>query len=369
MSGPVLPPGGQPPTGAPWPGPQGPGPYPPGSWPQPGPPPGPPRGNLRWILLALAFLAVIAVSVAATVWVTHRGPGNQAGSSGSSQRSSGEIASANDTGPVGIITEDPTCDRWLALLSNSSSQLEAWGQRDDSIPVSAWTPEQRQIYESAGRVLRSQIDHTVPLARETPHRVMRELYEQLIAYYRSYADAIPSYKPSDNAFAVVGNNISGALLHICSSITNLSAAKRYSPSSAAAQPTEAARVDDPAEAPWFLTAPSPVCARLRSQNKSDDAKLGEWLKLDNVPAEQWSPTDKLIWENAAQVLAERADQIEEIGKSGGNPVIGDFLALSAQYYRTYASGIPTFSVQDAELYAAAQSIGAVVSAACLAVEG
>ena len=41
--------------------------------------------------------------------------------------------------------------------------------------------------------MRNAADQTVPLAKLTPHRVMRELYEQFIAYARAYSDAIPTY--------------------------------------------------------------------------------------------------------------------------------------------------------------------------------
>jgi len=43
----------------------------------------------------------------------------------------------------------------------------------------------------------------VALAKRTPHRVMRELYEQFIAYSRAYADRIPTYTPPDDNFALV----------------------------------------------------------------------------------------------------------------------------------------------------------------------
>ena len=217
MLPPQLPPGGSPPSGPGWPGPQGPYPQQPpgprGVWPQPGPPPGPPRGNRRWLLLALAAVAVVAVTVACTLLFTNRGSGNQAapGGAGSGVAGpSGGIASANDTGPVGIITEEPTCERLLAMQSQVSAQLVDWAQRDASIPASAWTPEQRQMFETAGRVFRGEADQLIPLARETPHRVMRELYEQIIAYDRVYADAVAHYAPADDELALLRNGLSTA---------------------------------------------------------------------------------------------------------------------------------------------------------------
>ena len=376
VSGPALPPpppGAQPPVGPPWLGAHGQAPYPqqpPGPWPQPGPPPGPPRGSQRWLLLALAFLAVIAVSVAATVWFTHRGSGNQAGpAGGSSQSSSGEIASANDTGPVGIITEDPTCDRWVSIQNEVAAKLKDWSGRDPSIPAAAWTSEQRQMHESAARVLRAQADQTIPLARETPHRVMRELFEQQIAYSRAYADALPTYIPAENALALVGNDIAAGLISICGAIKNFAAVDRAASVPQAAPPTDIAQSGDPASPNKFLAAPSPACPALASRADQESLELASWFKTDpDVPAAQRSSADKVLWDMAAQVLARSAEKIEAIGRSSGNPTVEDFLVLSAQYYRAFVNAIPTSTGADAKLYDVAQKIQVSVYAACKAVQ-
>ena len=49
------------------------------------------------------------------------------------------------------------------------------------------------MYESVGKAMRSAADQTVNLVKSTPHRVMRELYEQFIAYARAFADTVPTY--------------------------------------------------------------------------------------------------------------------------------------------------------------------------------
>ncbi len=49
----------------------------------------------------------------------------------------------------------------------------------------------------------------VNLAKQTPHRVVRELYEQYIAYGRAYVDSIPTYMPADDVLADV--NVSSAI--------------------------------------------------------------------------------------------------------------------------------------------------------------
>lgn len=331
-----------------------------------------PPGNRRWLLLALAFLAVIAVSVAATVWFTQRGSGSQGGSgAGGSQASAdGEIASAGDTGPVGIITEDPTCERWVDMRDQIAMQLVEWGKRDASIPAAAWTLEQRQTYETAGRVLTAEAEQIVQLARQTPHRVMRELYEQLIAYNRAYADAIATYTQRDDDLVAVSNSVSRTLTDICSAIKNLSAAGRGPSVPTVAPPGVIAPIGDLENPKRFLTSPSDACPAVKALAEKESVQLAAWFKTDpNVPGSQRNPADQVLSDLAMAILGRGAEQAEQIGRSSGNPVMEDFLVLAAQYYRAFVSAIPTQTGADAVLYDAAQKSRISVVAACDVVDG
>src|SRR6478752_1168042 len=114
-----------------------------------GPPPGgPPRGGGKgkWILGGIAVLAVIVVTVVITVLVVGKDSGG--GESPTPTNGNGsDFASANDKGPVGIITEDPTCAAW-GRINNSTVDVEGqvgWKDRDQSAPATAWNPEQRSM--------------------------------------------------------------------------------------------------------------------------------------------------------------------------------------------------------------------------------
>ncbi|VCT92441.1 hypothetical protein MHAS_04168 [Mycolicibacterium hassiacum DSM 44199] len=103
----LPPPGGPfPPPPPPWPG------FPAAGQPQsrPGPPPAPgKRGRARkWILGGITLLAVIAVTATITV-VVSRGSGDGASTPPADTYG---LASADDKGPVAIITEEPTCAPW-----------------------------------------------------------------------------------------------------------------------------------------------------------------------------------------------------------------------------------------------------------------
>ena len=65
------------------------------------------------------------------------------------------MASAKDTGPVAVITDDPSCTAWTAInnsLANSGQGL--WNDRDRSVPASAWTPKLRAQFLAAGQSMR-----------------------------------------------------------------------------------------------------------------------------------------------------------------------------------------------------------------------
>jgi len=109
-----------------------------------GPPPGPPQrggGKGKWILGGIAVLAVIAVTVVVTVWVVGKDSGGESPTPSPTNGNGSEFASANDKGPVGIITEDPTCDAWGRIAREYSAQAESvkWGDRDQTLPADAWT--------------------------------------------------------------------------------------------------------------------------------------------------------------------------------------------------------------------------------------
>src|SRR3954470_11372773 len=172
--GPQPPTGGQPVGGQQWGPPSGgqPGGVPKWGPQQPwGPPPGTPPGRGgkgKWILAGIAVLAVIAVTVVITVLVV----GKDSGSSPNPTPTNGngsDFASANDKGPVGIISEEPTCAAWNRIADEfvAIETKSQWRRRDSSIPATAWTPDQRSMYESVGKAMDNAADQTVNLVKTT----------------------------------------------------------------------------------------------------------------------------------------------------------------------------------------------------------
>ena len=102
-----------------------------------GPPPQKRGNGSMWALGAVALLAVIGVTAAITISVT----GDDGGNGAPTSPTASEIASANDTGPATIITEDPSCAAWTPMSSTLAEvEKNGWDKRDPSIPAANWTP-------------------------------------------------------------------------------------------------------------------------------------------------------------------------------------------------------------------------------------
>jgi hypothetical protein len=380
--------------GGPWPGqptwgtPQqhsAPGPFPagppPGGQPQWGSPqqgwspPQPPQkgGGLKWLLIAVAVLLVIAISVGATLLFTRDGDGGNKSTAAPTQTSgaAGDIASANDTGPVSIITEDPTCPAWGPIVNTlSAAETNGWDKRDPAIPASRWTTDQRSLYDRVGQAMRSSADQIVNLARLTPHRVMRELYEQQVAYLRAYAQAIPDYQAVDDNLAMFTNTAASSINAICAAIDYESAAARAPLAAPAPPPTRIAPIGDPAKPQMFLTPPpSPVCPDLATASAQFLNDSQPWRNTDaNIPATDWSAEQQLINDQVAGVMLSFADRIEALGQQSDNPIFEDFAFLAVQYRRAYVQSLSTYTPNDNFLSQASSQLVFMINRACSAAE-
>jgi len=354
-----IPPMGSPfPTGAQW------TPGWPGQWPSPQPPRR--GGALKWVLGAMALLAVIGLTVAVTLAVTGRG-GGSSGAEATAGGGDSDIASANDTGPVSIITEDPSCAASGPIFHmRAAVQGNGWGDRDPSIPASEWSAEVRQQYEEVASSMRESADQLVPIARITPHRVMRELYEQMIAYSRAYADRVETYRPEDNSLARVATTTADVISNICNAIDNGSALARAPLVSRIAPPKSVAPVNDGEHPRAFLSSPNQICAKWSSVWDEFNYDVRDWLDMDpDIPASEWSAEQKAIGDSVKPVMMRLADQVQVLGVRSGNPILQDFAELSAQYRRAYAYAIDTYMPADEYLALVSLRIGGIISEACV----
>ncbi|WP_102145568.1 hypothetical protein [Mycobacterium hubeiense] len=313
---------------------------------------------------------MIAVSVVATVLVLRPDSAASGRDEIPTATEDSEVASANDTGPANIITEDPTCDAWGGIARDYVSEVQSvnWADRDSQVPASDWTDQQRVMYETVGRAMTDAADLAVTLQKQTPHRVMRELYGQFMAYAEAFADAIPTYtfENADSLANVPGGALS-ALSAICSAIDYKSAQPVALQLAAPASP---AQVSPPsAEPKQFIDNSSrTVCEEWISSTDQYDKDTQAWLAIDaNIPASEWTAEQKAVYNSAASIMTARADAIERMGRESNNAVIEDFAVIAAQYLRAYVLTIPKYTSNDNFLSDSARYLVGTVHWACKAV--
>jgi hypothetical protein len=367
-----MPPGGPPlpPTG-PGPDPRVPPAQPVWAPQQPWPTPPPRRGNAwKWALGAFALVAVIAVTVAVTLSVAGGGSGENPPTTSPTTGTSpdSEIASANDKGPATIITEDPACAPSQPIFDALEGQeRNGWHTRDPSIPASAWTPAIRAQYEAVGQAMRRAADQLVPMAKLTPHRVMRELYEQFIAYSRAYADRIATYTPPDDQLALASSSALNAVAQICAASRYGSASARGPLVPAPPAPAQVAPPGDPADPQRFLASPNSVCPEWIAASTQLQSDTAAWAAIHSaIPASQWTPEQRAVNDAVAPVMGAFADKLQALGDRSDNPLLQDFATLSAQYRRAYVQSLPSYIPSDNYLSSAAIMLSGVVEAGCRA---
>jgi hypothetical protein len=370
------------------PPPQGPtalGPPPHGPMPPPtpfGPPPhGPMRRGRWWVVAGAASVAATAAAVALTTTHTADHPVTPASPTTSAAAPTAvtpKALSGDDTGPVSIILDDPTCSPWRTVAQEWTAHdpLAKWpsGIPDSpiNIPASAWTPEQQAAMQSVGKIMRSIAAKSAPLARATPHRVLRELYEQHIAFARAYADSLDNYFPQvDVRLGKAAQNSMNSLISTCNAVVDGAAAARSSlvtprPAPPLVGPPQNA--DHPQR--FIGNADRTTCGEWASVNDKFDAdpSIEEWAKFDGkVPVGGWTPPQRTLSSAVTPLMLSLADDLERTAGRSNNPVIQDFAAFAAQYQRAYVKALPTYGVHDQQLGIVAKVTRHLVGDACGAV--
>ncbi len=354
--------------GQPWPAPA----QPPPRWPlQP-----PRHRDRRWWVVGAAAIVMLAIVV--TVAVLTQAGRHSAGSPAvsSSPTVTAAAASAGDTGTVGIITEDPTCITWTVVGQTwlASAPVEHWdtthpGQKNPLlISGSAWTPDESAVMQATAKATRLAAVKTAPLISTTPHRVMRELYEQFVVYARAFADIIgPKYFPPNAALGGTTESLFNALVSICTTAETGAAKARAALVSAPDAPSNVAAPQDPANLQRFLaTGDLAACGDVTSASKKfqDNPTFKDW---DKSGGSQSTPQQKALNDAVAPLMLNLADDIQQAVGRSNNPVMLDFGTLLALYQRVFAKALPTYSTADSELEGAATYLRYTFRDGCAAV--
>lgn len=166
-----------------------------GPW-QQQPPPSPlpqpePEKNNRWIVLAtLAVVAVLVVVVMVIVAFiidprTESTPKRQAEAAQSSAAPQ-TTYSTSDPNAIRILTEEATCDEFKALNWDGTTLVVG-------LPNElTWSAQDRAAAADTARQFSEAADKVTPLMARASSNFVREMYGQLIAYARAFANWLPT---------------------------------------------------------------------------------------------------------------------------------------------------------------------------------
>ena len=346
---------------------------PPSPWPsqQGYPSPDPPKGRgVNWFLGGLILVLVIGISVTTTLLLK----GDETGGTGTATSTPGissapsDIASANDTGPVSIITVEPTCTDYYAINNVvAKAQEKGWGGERNSLgPEAQWSPEQRAHVDTATDAMSRSADQLVQLAKQTPHRVVRELYEQLIAFTRAYVAAVPNYTPEDNYLADAAINAGNTIASLCNAITR-GAAPLVTGVEPVREPTAPRPPGDPASPERFITAKDPTCEQWMARQAKFGSDTADWTRYDSAtPGSQWSPEERAANEAVFPIMSTYADEVEKAGRASGNPILEDFAVASAVYLRAFVGIGANYAPADSWISNVAFRFAGLIASACQA---
>lgn len=343
-----------------------------GQHPAPGPHQWPPRqpgrsarvNSLKWLLIAIVVLLVIGVTIGATLLYA-QGGGNDANPAGPTNGSS-DFASATDSAPVAVVLDEPTCKAFTAINNGLADITErGWGASRDTLgPQSDWTAAQREQVDEVTSALKNAADQVGQLAKQTPHRVIRELYEQFIAYARAYADSVPSYTPRDNNLASANVSAGSALIGICNSIAYEST--RRSLSLEGQEPPIRLAPPDGTPSPGNILEPSdPVCAEWIARLDAFTSATPDWQERDgSIPGSQWTPERRALEKATTPLLNDYVDEIVRAGRASDSPVLEDFAVAASLYIQAYIAAGEDYTQADSWLIYTGFSFANLMSAAC-----
>ncbi|MCV7206110.1 hypothetical protein H7J71_29315 [Mycolicibacterium peregrinum] len=314
----------------------------------------------------MAVVLAIALAVVITVVLVRPDNSGNGPANADATGSDSEFASANDTGPINIITEEPTCDAWnnIAREYTDTTKSINWDDRDISVPATAWTSEQRAVYETMKKALTQASGQTVPLAKATPNRTVRTLYEQFIAYSQAFVERIPKYVAEDDDSMSVINAAAASMTNICGAITSRAAQAAAPLVPDVSEPTNTARTDGGAPSKLQME-PNSVCGDWETLTAKFDSDSEQWNPIDKaISAKDWTPEQRSINEAFVPVLSENADEVERLGRKSGSSRFEDLAVLEAQYRRAFAIALPNYAPRDVYLALSAVNLNRLIVWSC-----
>ncbi|MCV7061773.1 hypothetical protein H7I76_17590 [Mycolicibacterium vaccae] len=222
-------------------------------------------------------------------------------------------------------------------------------------------------FMAAGQSMRGAAAQAVGLVKLTPHRVMRELYEQFIAYARAYAERIPKYTPADDNLAGAANSARPRWGRSArpSSMVRRQPAGRW-----------CRRRHHPSRPHRWAIPPTPSRFSLPPALFVGTGER-RWTSSEKIrpPGSRSIPTSRRSTGTRSKrppttpsptVMNAFAGKLELLGRQSSNPIWQDLANLSAQYRRAFVVALPSYVPADNHLANAASYVSTTILGACAA---
>lgn len=321
--------------------------------------------RLRVFGAMLAIAIVLAGASLAGCSRNHGGaPTSDAVQSRTSQQAQ-DIASSHDTGPVTLIVDDPTCGQIREISDSIRPTLESLDKFDPQIPASQWTDSRRSRYQEALGQLNTAADKYLQIAKQTPSRVMRELYLQSVAYYQAFVTRIDSYVPETHNIALAARYYVETIEYICSA-EFATEERKDDQRSVDPGPIAAPSIAEAAIPQVLMKEPDPVCPAWIDSMERSELEIQAWRRgFDpSLPAGTWPESQRNLMASAKPVFQQEINKMNTSLKTVSNPTLRDLTALSSLYLSTFIAWSDTYVPQDMWLYNTAISLRNAIATSC-----
>lgn len=118
----------------------------------------------------------------------------------------------------------------------------------------------------------------------------------------------------------------------------------------------------------LLREQDPVCEDWLTSADNLAADTEQWAAIDEaVPETNWTPEQRVVYNNAAGKFAAAADHFESMLSQAKNPVLQELIAQTVVYWRAYVAALPRYTERDGKLAGVASNFGGAVTYMCTAV--
>jgi hypothetical protein len=109
----------------------------------------------------------------------------------------------------------------------------------------------------------------------------------------------------------------------------------------------------------------PICGDWSKASEKMAGAEKAWTEVDDtIPASQWTPDQRRIFEDVASAMTAGANTFEQLLPRAQDPIIQELVAQTITYLRLYVDKIPSYEYKDGYLAGVANNFGSAVTSIC-----